>query len=263
MVRIRIETGSRTIHEAQEVHGRHAPLVPARSRDPTRDLGRRGDALDGLVSRVQKLRDVLPRRDWIEPTSLVRLVPDHPVIDEGIARSNGASEVRKVGGLIRESVGRLTFVRPPRCAPERHDGIEPPRVQGVEQCVGTTPRVAPGSPLDVVPVDGDSHDLEPESVEGRGTRAQCSRPVLEPGVILNTESHTGCGRSRPSRAEGDHEQGEPEHQSSHSFDGTRKSRNRTGCSKLPYEPSRSIGQGRSGISDGRRYFRSGPPGSSP
>ena len=196
IVRVRVEASVRGSHPPDPGNRGDATGRSARSGDATADFRAGRRLVDCRVGGIEQLRHIRLRRGRAQPATLVRLVPDEPQLDPGIALRGRGGERRKGRARRRRPARSAAEVCPARSAVERHDGRDPVVAQARQNRVRAPPGPLPADLLDLVPVDRETHEVDADPVELGDPLVERSRPVHEPRVVLQPVTDVGRGLGR-------------------------------------------------------------------
>ena len=138
-MRVGVELGMGGSHAVNPDDRRDTSQTAARRCHTTADARVRQDRMDRLVPRVEQMLDIDRRPRRPEPEALVRLVPDQPVANPGVAPGGSNREAVEVSRMWRGEVRCASSVRPPRRPDQRQHGRQPVAAQPAEDPVGATP----------------------------------------------------------------------------------------------------------------------------
>ena len=150
--------------------------------------------MDRLVAGVEQVLDVDPRLRRPEPETLVRLVPDQPVANPGVAAGGGRREAAEVSRMRRGEVRRAPTVRPRRRPDEREHGRQPVAAKAAQNPVRPVPVVGAigrrGWILrppqgDLVPAQREADERHAEPLERRHALVELPGAELQPRVVLD------------------------------------------------------------------------------
>ena len=167
-----------------------APLAPSRPAD----AGVRQHGMDRLVRGVEQMLDVDRRPRRPEPEALVRLVPDQPVANPGVAPGGGGREAAEVSRPRRRVVRRAPPVRPRRRPDQREHGGQavaaktaqhPVRPAPVIRGIARRGRMRRPWSGDLVPAQREADERHAESLERRQPLVEVPRAELQPRVVLD------------------------------------------------------------------------------
>ena len=185
--------------------------------------------MDRLVPGVEQMLDVDRRLRRPEPEALVRLVPDQPVANPGVATGGGRREAAEVSRARRREVRRASAVRPRRRPDEREHRRQPVAAKAAQNPVRPTPvvgaiarrgRILRPPQGDLVPVEREADERHAEPLERRQPLVERPRAELQPRVVLDpvldaaSKPARSSRRRRPQRAQqrqqhADHAPGRP------------------------------------------------------
>ncbi len=181
-------------HAADPGDGCDAPQRATRPCHASADPGVWQHGMDRLVPRVEQMLDVDRRPRRPEPETLVRLVPDQPIANPGVATGGGGREAAEVSGTRRGEVRRAPPVRPRRRPDEREHGRQTVAAKAAQNPVRPTPvvgaiarrgRILRPSQGDLVPVQREADERHAESLERRQPLVEGPRAELQPRVVLD------------------------------------------------------------------------------
>ena len=150
--------------------------------------------MDRLVAGVEQMLDVDPGLRRPEPEALVRLVPDQPVANPGVATGGGRREAAEVSRMRRREARRAPAVRPCRRPDEREHGGQPVAAEAAQNPVRSMPvvgaigrrgRILRPPQRDRVPAQRESDEWHAESLERRQSLVEAPGAELQPRVVLD------------------------------------------------------------------------------
>ena len=202
--------------------GATPPFAPRGPGHAATDPRVRQHGVDPLVPRVEQVVDVDPRPRRPEPEPLVRLVPDQPVANPGVATGGGGREAAEVSGPRRGEVRRAPSIRPRRRSDQRDHRRQTVAAKATQNPVRPTPVVGAvtrrsrllGPPQgNLVPADCEADERHAEPLEGRQPPVESPRAELQPGVVLDpvadarrSRSGAGCDAGRKRQKQDDQRQ---------------------------------------------------------
>ena len=184
--------------------GATPPFAPRGPCHASSDPGVWQHGVDPLVPRVEQMVDVDPRPRRPEPEPLVRLVPDQPIANPGVATGGGGREAAEVSGPRRGEVRRAPSIRPRRRPDQRDHRRQTVAAKSTQNLVRPTPvvgavtrrgRLLGPSQGGLVPADCEADERHAESLEGRQPLVEGPRAELQPGVVLDPVADARRGRS--------------------------------------------------------------------
>ena len=148
-----------------------------------------------------------PRPRWPKPEPLVRLVPDQPIANPGVAPGGCGREAAEVPRPRRGEIRRAPPVRPRRRPDQRDHGRQTVAAKATQNPVRPTPvvgaiarrgRLLRPSQGYLVPAEREADERHAEPLEGRQPLVESPRSELQPRVVLDPVAGRPSKRKRNS-----------------------------------------------------------------